>query len=66
MANGPTQDECERRFKIALDKFIRELYLIDDETPANPVTEPDWWINMNSLRRHLVKIQQQECNNDHL
>ncbi len=51
----PTQDECRRRYVVALDKFARELRLIDDETPASPTMEPEWWRNLMADIRHADK-----------
>jgi hypothetical protein len=41
-----TQDECKQRYVQALSDFLDAISSIDQETPATPVEEPKWWVDM--------------------
>lgn len=50
MSFHKTQDQCRHDFVSKLLVFADELKAIDDDTPAKPTEEPEWWIEMINLQ----------------
>lgn len=57
MASNKTQDECRKEFTVALREFVAKLDAIDSDTPATPVEEPKWWLDMMALRREARSVE---------
>ena len=51
-----TQHECRDEFLKALGEFAAKIQRIDQETPADPITEPGWWVQMKSIQRSAVVL----------
>ncbi len=46
-----TQESCKIRFGEAMARLAKELDQIDQDTPATPVEEPEWWVRMMDQHR---------------
>lgn len=53
-----TQESCQIRFGEAMARLARELDQIDQDTPATPETEPEWWVRMMDQHPQNALISQ--------
>jgi hypothetical protein len=54
MAKTLTQTECRKSFANLAESIIIDIDDIDKETPARPVEEPSWWVEMMEIQRKLI------------
>lgn len=51
--NDHTQDGQREKWLYLAQKTIDAINAIDDDTPAKPTMEPNWWVQMIDVRRGL-------------
>jgi hypothetical protein len=54
MAKTLTQTKCRKSFANLAESVIIDIDDIDKETPAGPVEEPSWWVEMMDIQRKLI------------
>jgi hypothetical protein len=57
MAKQPTQTECREMYKKLVSETLGRIQEIDASTPASPVEEPSWWVEMLQLERTLRNLE---------
>lgn len=55
-----TQDSCAERWKEARRQFVAAIDQINADTPAVPITEPRWWVEMMESRRAVTDMEKGE------
>lgn len=51
--NNHTQDGQREKWRHLAQKTLDAINKIDDDTPATPTTEPNWWVHMIDIRIEL-------------
>jgi hypothetical protein len=62
MPKQTTQDDCRRSFADMAKTVITGIDRIDHATPAQPVEEPDWWVEMIDIQRKLIAWRERHAN----
>ncbi len=51
-----TQDGQRDKWLDLAKKTLAQIQAIDKDTPATPTEEPEWWVQMNGVRRKLYTV----------